>query len=193
MNQQVYRGKSPSLAGFLSILPGLGQAYVGHYMAGFVNIAVVGALISILEGGTLRGGEPFFALFMAFFWIFNIVDAVRKAQVYNLRVQGGDDMPVPTDSPLVGGVILTIIGLLLTLEITFNVRLDWLEEAWPLFVLGAGLFLVYRYFRVRDEVREGRGASLASSRREPPRPPRPEVPPVAPDESAAVVSSADES
>jgi hypothetical protein len=162
-------------------------------MAGFVNIAVIGALISVLEGGTVRGGEPFFAMFLLFFWIFNIVDAVRKAQVYNLRVQGGDDMPVPTDSPLVGGVILTIIGLLLTLQITFNMRLDWLEEAWPLFVLGAGLFLVYRYFRVRDEVRVGRGAPLASSRREPPRPPGSEAPPVAPAEPASVLSSVDES
>ena len=40
------RRKSPGLACFLSLMPGLGQVYVGYYQRGFVHAAVVAALIT---------------------------------------------------------------------------------------------------------------------------------------------------
>lgn len=171
--------KSTFLAGFLSMMPGAGQIYVGYYATGFTYILVVAALVSILEAG-LGDAEPFFGLFLAFFWIFNIVDAVRKANLYNLGLTGVDTKvePQPTDSPLVGGVILVILGVLLTLEVTLNVRLDWLENVWPLAILAAGLYLIWKYRRAREELRrEGRGL-LDPAAPPVPRPPVPrDVPP----------------
>jgi hypothetical protein len=146
-------GKSAVLAGFLSaFMPGAGQAYIGYYASGFINIAVVAALISMLNSNAVRGLEPFFGLFLAFFWIFNIIDSVRKAKLYNLHQIGAAETPAPTDSPLFGGVALVILGLILTLAITFDLDMYWLEDVWPLFVLALGIYLLWRYQRTRREL-----------------------------------------
>jgi hypothetical protein len=42
------RSKSPALASFLSLFPGLGQIYVGYYPHGFVNALVIACLITAL-------------------------------------------------------------------------------------------------------------------------------------------------
>jgi hypothetical protein len=150
--------KSPALAGFLSMLPGLGQAYVGYYVSGFINIAVIGALVSLLESKQVRGAEPFLGMFLAFFWVFNIIDAVRKAKLYNLSAVGETELSVPTDSPLLGGIALVVIGLILTLTVTFDLDMYWLEDVWPLFLLGLGLYLLWRYQTARRQLENGRAA-----------------------------------
>lgn len=178
-SEQVPIRKSPALAGFLSMMPGAGQVYVGHYVAGFTNIGIVGSIITLLESGVVSRAEPFFGLFLAFFWIFNIVDAVRRARLYNLRAMGAFEEAAPTDSPLVGGILLAIIGLVLTLTITFDIDLDWLENVWPLAVLGAGIYLIFRYRRAKDELeREARNRLAGPSHdRRHPAPPRPPASP----------------
>lgn len=148
--------KSPALAGILSMLPGLGQAYVGYYVAGFTNILVVGALIAMMNSRMVRGLEPFFGLFLAFFWIFNIIDAARRARLYNLHQLGENVQPLPTDSPLIGGVILSVLGLFLTLEITFDMDLDFLEDYWPLFLLGLGVYMIVKYRKTKRELEGNR-------------------------------------
>ena len=143
--------KSPTLAALLSILPGLGQAYVGYYLAGFVNVMVVGLLITVLNAmeHVPDGPQPFLGLFLSFFWIFNVLDASRRAKLYNRSLAGGGAERLPTDSPLVGGIILLIMGVLLTVAITFGVKLAFLQTIWPLgLVIGAG-FLLAKYFRTR--------------------------------------------
>ena len=166
MNQSenVQIRKSPALAGFLSIMPGAGQVYVGHYLAGFTNILIFGSLITILSSGSVRGAEPFFGMLLPFFWVFNIVDAVRRARLYNLHAVGGVEESLPTDSPLVGGVILAVLGLILTLTVTFGMSLDWLENVWPLAILGAGVYLILRYRKAKYELE--RQAMTQSARRE---------------------------
>src|SRR2546426_12676916 len=73
------RSKSPALAAVLSMMPGLGQVYVGYYQRGFVHAAVVATLVTILASGTLDRLNPLLALFMSFFWLYNIID--RKSVV----------------------------------------------------------------------------------------------------------------
>lgn len=158
--------KSPVLAGFLSFLPGAGQVYVGHYVAGFTNVLVIASLITLLDSSAVHRAEPFFGLLLTFFWIFNILDAARRARLYNLYATGGTEERVPTDSPLVGGVLLAILGLVLTLTITFDVDLDWLGNVWPLAVLGAGIYLIFRYRRAKEQLE--REAMHAPSRPAPP-------------------------
>lgn len=153
-NGQIKMRKSPGLAGLLSLMPGIGQIYIGYYTAGFTNIAVVAITISILESGSARNFEPFFGLFLAFFWVFNIVDAVRKAKLYNLSVAGEQPERAPTDSPLVGGVLLIIVGLIMTLHVTLGLSMDWLEDFWPLLLLGFGVYLIWKYRRTRSELQD---------------------------------------
>src|SRR2546422_5711021 len=82
------RSKSPALAAVLSMMPGLGQVSVGYYQRGFVHAAVVATLVTILASGTLDRLNPLFALFMSFFWLYNIIDAARRASLYNDALAG---------------------------------------------------------------------------------------------------------
>jgi hypothetical protein len=81
------RSKSPAFAAILSAMPGLGQVYVGYYQRGFVHAGVVATLITIISSGAVEKLVPLLALFMAFFWLYNIIDAARRAPLH--RSAGG--------------------------------------------------------------------------------------------------------
>src|SRR6266511_2230032 len=72
--------KSPGLAGFLSIFPGLGHLYLGLYQRAF---AFAGAFV-VLIGLTSHGRGPhFLGPLIAFVWFFAIIDAIRQAKAIN--------------------------------------------------------------------------------------------------------------
>ena len=70
------------------------SAYVGYYQRGFINVIVVGALIALLTRG-LGPLTPLAALFLAFFWLYNIVDAGRRALLYNEALAGRTGIELP--------------------------------------------------------------------------------------------------
>lgn len=149
-------GKSTALAGWFSLLPGLGQIYVGYYRSGFIHLLVVAGIITLLSNG-VGAAEPFLSLFLSFFWMFNIFDAVRKARIYNRYIENGQTEPeLPTDSPLVGGIVLLILGLYMTLAITFDLDLEFLESIWPVVVMGLGVYLLWRYWKTKHELEDRR-------------------------------------
>lgn len=158
--------KSPTLAAVLSLMPGLGQVYVGYYLAGFVNILVVALLINVVAHMHGPGPQPFLGLFLAFFWLFNMFDASRRATLYNRYIAGTREVAPPTDSPLVGGVILLIVGILLTLAITFDIRLAFLETIWPLILVAAAVYLLVKYWRTRNAMTRRGSEGQASVDRE---------------------------
>ena len=94
------RKKSVMLAMLLSAMPGLGQVYVGYYDLAFRNILVVCGLIAILASGAAHRLEPVVALFMAFYWLHNIVDAGRRASFYNQALAGLRPMDLPEDGKI---------------------------------------------------------------------------------------------
>ena len=143
--------KSPVLATLLSMMPGLGQTYVGYYQQGFINIFIAAGTISVLASGIMRGAEPFFGVFLAFFWIYQMIDANRRAQHYN-RVMaglGGEKVPegfeIPgTKGSILGGAVLIVVGVLFILDLNFDVSMEWIENWWPLVLVLAGANLVYK-------------------------------------------------
>jgi TM2 domain-containing membrane protein YozV len=149
--------KSPVLATLLSMMPGLGQIYVGYYQQGFINMFVVAGTISILASSMMRGAEPFFGVFIAFFWIYQMIDANRRAHHYN-RVMaglGGEDVPdgfsMPTTKgSMLGGGILILVGVLFILDLNFNVSMEWVENWWPLILVLVGVNLVLKARKKSD-------------------------------------------
>lgn len=142
--------KSPGLAGFLSMMPGLGQAYVGYYAQAFANILIFASGIWLADrAGSL---EAFIGPCIGFFYLFNIIDAVRKANLYNRMQLGEREGKVPTDSPLVAGVALLVIGTLAALHFTFGMDMDWLEDLWPFVLIAIGGYFIWRYRRTRSEL-----------------------------------------
>lgn len=152
--------KSPVLATILSAMPGLGQAYLGYYRQGFINILVVASLIAALNRG-VGSAEPFCGLFLAFFWLFNLVDAARKATHYNQALAGAaepvENLPKQRKSDaLIAGAAMILFGLLLLANTRFGVSLDWLGDWWPALLVLTGAYLVATY--VVEQRKEGHGA-----------------------------------
>lgn len=162
--------KSPAVAGLLSLMPGVGQIYVGYYKLGFVHNVVFGMIIAVLaaNGGPLGSLMPTVALFLPFFIIYNIVDAVRRATLYNLALNGVDGIELPemnTSLPkfagsVRGGAALIAVGIVLLSNTLFGVSLDWLASWWPLGLVGLGVYLLVKARQERREAdRPADGAS----------------------------------
>lgn len=142
--------RSPALATLLSMMPGLGQIYLGYYQQGFVNIAVIAGCITALSSDRFDGLEPFIALGMAFYWLFNMIDANRRAHHFNRVAAGLGAEQLPDDFPLpkargskFGGVALIAVGVLFLLDLNFDIPLDWLADWWPLALVLIGARMVW--------------------------------------------------
>ena len=149
--------KYPALACVLSALPGVGQVYVGYYKLGFIHNIVFAVTIASLAFGN---GPliPFLGIFLAFFCIYNIVDAGRRAVFYNLALDGVGGLELPRDMNVAlpnfggsigGGVILIVVGFILLLNTRFGVSLAWVEEWWPVAPMILGAYLVIKAIQER--------------------------------------------
>ncbi|HKQ62526.1 MAG TPA: hypothetical protein VJS92_14640 [Candidatus Polarisedimenticolaceae bacterium] len=143
------RAKSPALAAVLSLVPGLGQIYVGYYPRGFVHIVVAGGVISVLANMHEATFTPLLGMFLVFFWLYNVIDAARLAALYNQAMAGGREPDLPEGFKLpgmggsiLGGTVLILAGFTLLLHTRWGVRLDWVEEWWPAFPMLFGAYLV---------------------------------------------------
>lgn len=144
------RRKSPVLALVLSLMPGLGQIYVGYYQQGFTNALIIGSLIALLSSNMMHGAEPLFGIFLAFYWLFNVVDAWRRATFYNNALAGIGPATLPEEfavtagrGTLAGGVALVIVGVIALSNTLFGLSLEWVEKWWPLAPIAVGAWLIY--------------------------------------------------
>jgi hypothetical protein len=153
------RAKSTALACVLSAMPGLGQVYVGYYQRGFIHIAVVGMMLILLN---LPGGYnplvPGVAIFMAFFWLYNIIDAGRRAVLYNLALAGGQALELPEDvkmpsagGSILGGLVLIVAGFLLLMNTGFGFSLAWVKDWWPVGGILMGIYLLAKGMMERKD------------------------------------------
>ncbi len=140
--------KSAALATWLSLFPGMGQAYVGYYQLGFTYVMIMALTILTLSHNVLA---PFFGPMLAFFWIFNLIDANRRAHNYNRALDGLDKSETPPDFDMPSlkgnlpvGIILVIAGILILLDLNFDVSLEWIESWWPVGLIGLGGWLVFK-------------------------------------------------
>jgi hypothetical protein len=154
------RRKLPVLAGFLSLMPGLGLIYVGYYRRGFTNILIVAGVIALVASNDpgIRALKPFLGLFLAFFWLYNILDAIRTAGLYNDAVAGMAPEDLRRElvltgrgGSIAGGLGLIAFGVLFFLNTMFDVPLTWLKDWWPLAPVIFGAYLLVRGIQDRRE------------------------------------------
>jgi len=155
--------KSPALAGFLSMFPGLGHLYLGLYQRGiFFGLAFV-LCISLASHG--RG--EFFGPLIAFVWFFGVIDAVRQAHAINRGyvAEGGF---APSAAParrangtasLTWGVILVGIGALWLIDRYVDIDWSFLDKwgAPAAFILLGFVLIVSHVRKKREENQAGVG------------------------------------
>jgi hypothetical protein len=149
----VVERKSPGLAGFLSIFPGLGHLYLGLYQRAFAFAGAFCLLIFFNSHGrmaVLSGPAT------AFLWFFAIIDAVRQAKAINRGYISESGFAAEARLPrasegtgsLTWGVILVGLGLLWLVD--RYVDIDWsFMEYWggPAALILLGLVLVISHVR----------------------------------------------
>jgi hypothetical protein len=150
--------KIPTLAGVLSgLMPGLGQVYVGYFQLGITIGLIFAGCITVLSSGAAEGIEPLFGISLAFTYLFGIVDAARRATMYNRYLEGlgGEDV-LPELASLgwggsrAGGILLILVGLLLSAKTMLDIDMEWLSDVWPLGLIGLGVWLFLKARRTVD-------------------------------------------
>ena len=155
------------------MMPGLGQIYVGYYRRGVTQFLIFAFLLLFIVNEV--GGErlvPVVAIGMAFFILYNLIDAMRRASLYNMALSGIEEIEMPRDfewpamtgfrGSIFGGSALVFVGLALFLHTRFDVPLDWITEWWPLGIAIFGAYLVYRAVQDRGARSGPSGASGGS-------------------------------
>jgi hypothetical protein len=152
------RAKSPALACILSAIPGLGQIYVGYYPQGFIHAVSVGIVLSLAVSSAAGFAlTPLLVIFLVFFWLYNIIDAGRRAALYNQALAGGKEIELPRGFELPGfggsiggGAILIAAGVILLLHTLFGLSLDWVADWWPAAPIAFGAYLLFKGIRDRS-------------------------------------------
>ena len=133
--------KSPGLAAFLSLFPGLGQVYNGQIARAFVFFfAWVGSIYL-----TASGHEFPFAFVIPFVYLYNLIDAWKGSTAINARFLGGRTEPeedAGVESPIWGGT-LALLGILILFNNLGWLDLDRLARWWPLLLIAVGAYFVY--------------------------------------------------
>jgi Domain of unknown function (DUF5668)/B-box zinc finger len=147
----VRSGPSPGVAGVLAgFFPfGVGQVYNGQYAKGLAHLLVFTVLVwGASEGHS--GIETLFGLGIAFFYVYQIIDAVRSARALQLGQPAPDPFGLartfstakvdPARVPL-GAIILIGVGVLFLMNTLGLFHIYWVHRLWPLILIGLGVWL----------------------------------------------------
>jgi Domain of unknown function (DUF5668)/B-box zinc finger len=153
-------GPNPGLAGFLGAIPfGVGAIYNGQYTKGLVHLGIFVFLVVALSSGNLPGYlYPVLGIAMAFFIVYQIIDAVRTAKAIQEKQPPPDPFGLATmfspggttehrnfSSAAVpsGAIVLIGLGILFLLH---NLGFWFLNVGvlWPVILIALGVWLFVR-------------------------------------------------
>lgn len=144
--------RSPLLAGFLSLMPGLGNIYNGLYLRGITFFLMWGGIfaLAIRTGNRSHGDSEALAFLipgLIFVWFFNLFDAYRQANLINhgyatdLGLSDSGRWSRPPGGLMLGVVIL-LIGVYGLLEHFFDLDLSIILDYWYLAFIAFGIWLI---------------------------------------------------
>ena len=85
-------GPNPAVAGILGAIPlGLGAVYCGQYAKGLAHLGIFVLAIVGLSSDLPWQADMIIGIFLGFFWVYQILDAVRTAKA----IQAGEPAPDP--------------------------------------------------------------------------------------------------
>lgn len=137
-------GPSPKVAGWLSLLPGLGLVYLGEYLKAF-TVGLLGMGAIHFANHTDAGG-----MLVPLFWIGQMVYTVQEAR--RMRRKGiVEEEPEPParrrpekDSPLWGAILIGV-GVLFLLDQFEMLDFGYIfERFWPVLIIVLGAQILIR-------------------------------------------------
>lgn len=153
----VTSGPSPGLAGVLAgFFPfGVGAVYNGQYAKGLAHLLVFVALVVGASQGGDTGGA-IFGLGIAFFYVYQIIDAVRSAHAiragqpapdpFGLAKALGTGEHIDFNRVPVGAVVLIGLGVLFLLNTMGWFHAYWIHRLWPVILIIIGVWLFMKRF-----------------------------------------------
>jgi hypothetical protein len=145
-------GPHPAVAGILGAIPfGIGAVYNGQYAKGLAHLFIFVMLIY----GANHGGnwDWLFGIGIAFFVVYQIIDAVRTAKALQMGQPAPDPLGLAqtfgagerfdASKVPVGAVVLIGLGVLFLLH-TMGVWEFGLDRFWPLTIVFVGTWMFYR-------------------------------------------------
>jgi hypothetical protein len=148
-------GPNPAIAGILAgFFPfGVGAVYCSQYAKGLAHLVIFALLIFGANHAESWGW--LFGIGIAFFYVYQIIDAVRTAHA----IQAGQPAPDPlglgqsfsmgekfdSGKVPVGAVVLIGLGVLFLLH-TMGVMVNGFERFWPLILIVLGAWMFYRNY-----------------------------------------------
>jgi hypothetical protein len=160
-------GPNPALAGILGAIPiGVGAVYNGQYAKGLAHMVIFTLLVwgeTVVESDGLHA---MLGLGIAFFVVYQIIDAVRSARAiqmgqappdpFGLAQAFGGAEPAPPGAPLqpapvadatahpripTAAVVLISLGVLFLLQTAGVFEFGW-NRLWPFFLIGLGVWML---------------------------------------------------
>jgi len=139
------------LAGFFPF--GVGAVYTGQYAKGLAHLAIMTLLIVVCSAGNSTALSVICGFGIAFFWVYQIIDAVRSAKA----IQMSQPIPDPfglaatfSGGPRIeaskipmGAIVLILVGVLFMLH-TMGWAEYGLDRFWPLILIALGAWLFAR-------------------------------------------------
>lgn len=151
-------GPNPTVAGILAgFFPfGVGAVYTGQYAKGLAHLIIVTLLIAGASVSDHGHGEALGIICgfgLAFFWVYQIFDAVRSARAiqlaqpvpdpFGLAASFSGGAKVETNKIPIGAVALILLGVLFLLH-TMGLMEFGIERFWPLILIFLGGWLFAR-------------------------------------------------
>jgi hypothetical protein len=147
-------GPNPTVAGILGAIPlGLGAVYCGQYAKGLVHLGIFVAAIVGLSSDLPWQAYMVLGIFLGFFWVYQILDAVRTARA----IQANEPVPDPFGLASTFGVgeksdntkvpaaaaILIGLGVLFLINTVFDFSL---HRFWPIILIVLGVWLFAKHW-----------------------------------------------
>ncbi len=148
--------KSPVLAAFLSLLPGVGSMYNGLFVKGIIQLIIFAGLVEAQSHG---GAQPFLGILLAGYIFYAIFDAAHDARQINSQSAEEEkpsspkiDMDVEvkiekSSGSISWGIILIALGVVFLLANFGVISYDSFIKFWPLALLLLGLKLIIDHYK----------------------------------------------
>jgi|Deesub1362B_J571_1020462.scaffolds.fasta_scaffold00737_11 hypothetical protein len=140
--------KSPGLAAFLALIPGVGAIYNGQILKALIFIIIFAGLINMQSKS---GVQPMAGLLLCAFYIYMIFEAYHTAQNINKKVIYGEIEEIEKGNEIKKGSIfwgafLVFLGIIFLLGNYDIIPYSTLIDYWPVLIIIIGVKLIGDYF-----------------------------------------------